>query len=345
MAWTLNGSTSVKDSGGNSIIATKSAGGDDSCSVTLAIDADTDLSGDFSEEDSITVENGSYKLFKGVIARIAPDASGSRESITLEIESPWYWLERIVFQQRYATGDADTFKYKSRVTLGVDEGGDRLNGEDAIRAILDYANAEGAGLAGDSITLGDVFFPPIDMQDATCAECVRQILRYFPDAVVFWDHSTGILNIKRGFGGLGSAISAASSGDGSGVTNVSLMPRQDRKIRGVVIHYEITETIDGTEYVQVQDDAAGATSGKNVVIFTIPLTGNQTTIQSQQITAQDIPTSAGAVDADWLTSHFEEIAACSPSSGQVEVVSISQAIDGEDAVDGLRNRDNLHLAG
>lgn len=335
MAWTLNGSYVVANHGGNAIIRNLTTGGDDSCSVTLGLDADTDISGSFSEGDAITVANGSDTFFRGIVSNIVPDATGSRESITIEISSLWYWLERIVYQQRYATGDSDTLKYKSRVTLGVDEDGTRQSLTEALTDVVTYANAQGAGITLTTASMGgtDLFFPPIEMIDATCAECIRALLRWAPDAIVAWDHATtGGLSIKRGFGGLGTAISLDSSGNGSGVTRVSLKPRQDRKVNGVVIHYEITSTVDGVEYVDIVDDTSGTTSGKNVIIFTIPLTGNNTTIQSQQITTENIPDDAGDVTDDWINSHFEEIAACSPAAGQVEVVSLTQEVDDDNKV-------------
>jgi hypothetical protein len=138
---------------------------------------------------------------------------------------------------------------------------------------------------------------------------------------------------------LGSALSLASAGDGSNVTDVSLSPRQDRKINGVVINYETTTTVDGVAYTEVTQDISGSASGKNVAVFTIPLQGAQIVTQEQECKTEEIPEDAGDVTGAWLAAHFPEIEACAPGgtgligvSGWLAVTEVVQVIDEAAAV-------------
>ncbi len=340
--WKIN-SLEIDDQMGSSINAVFSSDGKDKCTVILAVDADTTLDAGLVEEASVVIykADGTTAYFRGVISRISPLANGSNELIQIDIESHWYWLERIVYQQRYALGSASTATYLSRVILGQrdTDGAARTTGQ-AIGDILAYAATHGSGITASSILpLDSIYFPPVEMVDATCAECIRAILRWHPDTYIKWDHASGagFLYIDRAANGaalsLHSTGSATVSGYSVGIRSVTIAPREDRKVRGVVINYETTTTVDGVEYVDISQDTGGSnTEGKNVAVFTIPLRGSNTITQSQDIVTADIPEVIGDVNAEFLNNHFPEIKDANFTDGLVQVVSVTQEVDEDNKV-------------
>lgn len=323
--WTVNGQV-VKDENGNSITRSLTSSGEDSASITLAVDADTNISAIGSVESAVEIRRDGELFFKGVITKITPQATGSSEGITIDCESYWYWLERIVYQQSFKywnTGtEAEETLSVSKVVLGQKgsggSAGSLIDAKEALEDIIAYAGTFDGNIAVGTIPASmAVDFPPIEVSSMTCAECIRTILRWIPDAVISWNHNTnGRINITRKVDATTCDIThSEGTVNGRGVTSVSVDPLQRNKVRGVVINYETIETVDGVGKVSLVQDTAGATSGKNVIVHNISLRGGEATTQRQYVKTDSIPEQSGVsvnptwgdVTTAWLAKKFPQI--------------------------------------
>lgn len=296
-------------------------GGGDSCQVVF--DAAFDAATGFTVGGYVEIKTPAGEMwFKGPVSGPAVAGAAGSETLEVELRSPWWFLERVTYTQPYLAYDYDEpgeeegdpaivhfiERQKSRVILGVDEDGEILTTGDQIRAIIDFANL----LVTPDIPIGTIMegivAPRIEMVDATCAECILQLLRFHPDAVVYCDqnNASGAVNVR-----LRSSLAELEIDVlDAGVTSISHHTRPDLVPSGVVVHYERTHTVDENEYVDIVDDSApseGAADAVGGVHFTISLRGKQVLTQKQKIKTGDIPVTADDADKKWLwiQKHFQ----------------------------------------
>lgn len=302
------------------------AGGRSTCEITFAKSLATAHA--FEEDDVVTVTGPSGVFFTGVVERPGRSAGGGAQNHTLTLTTKWKWLEEIAYTQPYASGSGSATIRKSTVVLGLADNGTRQTTAQIISGIISFANGQGAGITPGSILPGVTLKPPL-MQacDLTCAEAIRTVLRWHPDAVLTFEPD-GTLNILRP-----ASMPAISRtvGGAARTSQCELAPRQSLALRGVVVHYEITTTVDGTEYVSIVNDSAGSTTGRRVAHFTVPLRGPNIVTQQQVIQTKDIPDEIGEL-GDWLSEKFDEIRDGAPGPGDLLVHSFTQVVKEDEKV-------------
>jgi len=326
MPWEISTHGEFADIGVIGCTATFQNGGNDSCMLTIA--RDVDASGEWEEGDAVTITSPSGTFFQGIVSGLELAADGGSEHHILTLSSRWKLLEEIVYLQPFASGELNATKYKSRVILGIDNTGARQTSAGIIASVLAYANTQGASIPLGGILSGVTLTPPqFEMVDATCAEVIRQVMRWHPDCVVYFDHAGG--------GGL-HIVKAADlptvSRSSAGQPAARKTPRSALS-RGVVIHYERSSVVNGQSYTEIVDDSAGVTTGPRVNHFTIPLRGPTIVTQEQAVETMDIPASTSDPNlGDWLKLKFPEIAEANPGPGEIEVLSIKQTVKADEAI-------------
>lgn len=311
-----------------SCVANYGAGGKDTCTLTFA--KSSTAASDFTDDAEATVTVDGGTLFTGIVSKPGRAARGTGEYHTVTLVTKWRRLEEIPFTQLYATGVSGTAR-KSRVMIGVNLSGTRMTTAEIIAEVLAFANSEGAGIPLGSILPGETLYPPVaEFTDVTCAEVIRSTLRWHPDAMVFFNHADGKINILRQ-GSLTAVSRVAGAADLA--VEATVYPRGDMILRGVQIHYETTTTVDGVDYNAITTDGAGASTGARVVHLTIPLQGANVTTQSQVIETRDIPTSAADAGLRvWLTDHFPELKAAALGAGQFVATDPVQVVHTDEEV-------------
>ncbi|MBE7189917.1 MAG: hypothetical protein INR67_16635, partial [Jatrophihabitans endophyticus] len=168
-------------------------------------------------------------------------------------------------------------------------GAARTSGQ-VVADVLDYALAAGAPFQRGTIL--DGFAVPLDqVSDVTCAEVLRKLLRWHPDAVAWFDYSTAPVPTfhVRARGDL----AAVALPFGAPTVRLGDVTRHDAlHAPAVVIRYETTGADDGQAYTDVATDAApaGATGAEfGAVVLTVPLRGAVTTTVGQSLTVRPIP--------------------------------------------------------
>ncbi|MES2705117.1 MAG: hypothetical protein V4726_00810 [Verrucomicrobiota bacterium] len=320
MPWSISPGGTFAATGVTRCTRSLQAGGRSTCEITLA--RDLSAASLYAEDDAVTVTGPGGIFFTGVVDRPARAATGGSHGHTVTLVTKWKWLEEIPYTQPFASGSSSTAIRKSSVVLGLADNGARQTTQQILFAILGFANTQGAGITIGSILPGVTLTPPtMQMADVTCAEAIRAVLRWHPDAVLSFTPA-GVINIERP-GGM-TAVSRAVGG-AAGTSRCAVWPRQGMGLRGVVVHYEITTTVDGVDYLQIVDDTAGAVTGRRVAHFTIPLRGASIITQQQEIETLDIPDGIGEL-GPWLKKKFPEIADGNPEAGDLTIHSFTQEV-------------------
>ncbi len=267
--------------------------------VTFTADGiDYDDAGPFTPNESCIIKKDGMRWFYGRFTKVPRRGGPDSEALEYTLLGPWWYLSTMVFQQEWhvPSNPADpesglVSTLKSRIILGQKLTGERMTTGEQITEALSYATGRGApfavGTIGPSITI-----PWSEVQDQTCAEIVRLMLRWTPDAVTWFDYSTTpypTLHITR----RGSASVLTLSGDESGataptVTAVDITPRHDLLVPGVAFKFEQTHQVDERSWTTVTVDAAGDPDTFGSLVHTIELGGGQASYQKQKIKTQSI---------------------------------------------------------
>jgi len=246
---------------------------------------------------TVSIKKDNAYWFTGRVTNIYGAATATDEQIFYELSGPWWYLEKIVYQQLWkiysVSGAAITDQYMSRVILCQDEAGARITSGAQITAALAYAVTKGA-----PITVGTIepamLMPFDEQQDLRVSELIVRLLRWCPDAVCYFDYSTAVptFNCKKR-ASLPSVTVAIANHDKA--TGMAITPRNDLLVPGVVLRFETTGEYDGQQYRTLSIDSAGTTTGFDALISTIELAGSRSVWIKQAVTVGSWATAA----MDW----------------------------------------------
>ena len=219
---------------------------------------------------------GGEVFFVGRVIEVPRAGQAESESIGYKLAGPWWYLDNLIFEQTWKSWNNSTEEYDtlstSHVFLGTTQQNGTIHNSGAqITEIVQHAITNGAPMQ-----LGTGFpaqnFPIAEVKDTTCAECVRLVLRWHPDAATWFDYSTSppTFNCK-----LRSALSAVSVPIGEPpLASVELVKRSDLQVPYVNLRFERMDTIDDTPRLVVETQTAGNTAIKfGGLVSTINLLG------------------------------------------------------------------------
>lgn len=275
--------------------------------MTLEILEDFDSSSPgWAFEDIIKlnrVDGGSTVYFQGRIARLPDSAAGGDEYRAFTVAGPWFDLQQITFQQSIATRDgaSTVAEFTPRVALGQNTSGIAVSTGTTITEILSYADSKGANLNVGTIPTG-IVVTPSQADSVSCADAIRQMLRYHPDWVAEIDYSgaTPVFNIRD----KGTLAATTLDLDTVDVQSISITPRPDRVPSFVRIVYHRQDEVDGQTYrgpSVVDKYPSGATSEMRAINTVINLSGGSATTQEQRVKVRDLPAPAVLyVSGEWV---------------------------------------------
>ncbi|GEM_PF-1188597 len=252
-----------------------------------------------------SIERDGSPWFAGVVTKSPARGSGAAESQACKISGPWWYLEKLVFHQSWnvMTGSGSPPVYsivstpRTRLILGQDISGNPISINDQITEILNWAVEKcGVPIAIGDINVSTVCPPANERVNITCAEAIKAVLRWTPDAIGWWDYSQAAprLNICRA-----SALGAVNVPLQSPWTGLAITPRQDLVCPSVCINYEQTVTVDTDAYTTlVQDYQPDGATGLEVgaLCATIELSGPATSYQHQPVVTRPVPGSSNSED-------------------------------------------------
>ncbi len=238
----------------------------------------------FARDAQVTLyrQEGMDKVqwFVGIVKGIERMGSGVAEKIEYRLVGPWWLLENLIFEQIwYLAVDPSSPTssivggYKSHVILNQGFNGSKLTTGGQIAQAVQWAMDSGCPLQMDTtlvsrldlnggqvfyasdLKLPDIVIPNSEERDVMCAEVIRKMLRWSPDAVAWFDYtqSPPALKIAR------RADLTPATVDLTAVLRpeqIKITPRYDLLRPAVMIKYEQTNQVSGKVWQTLTRDIA-----------------------------------------------------------------------------------------
>jgi len=275
-----------------------------------AEEAASDAEPIFAQGSTVQLFRNGTPWFYGRVIQVPGRASAQGEDQLYRLAGPWWYLENMVFQQTWLTTNGTTTTLiatnKSRLILGQNVDGSKLNTGAAIGQVLAYATARAVPITVGAIT-PDAIAPYAEALDQSCAEVIRNFLRWTPDATAVFDYTTTpypTLAIHRR-ADAGTLILPAY---GAPVSGLDLTPRYDLRAPSVVLKFEQTNDIDSDTFTSLIVQAAPVTATGDelgAMVMTLDLSGARATYQKQKVRTATIPASDSTPGViDWWKGKF-----------------------------------------
>ncbi len=255
---------------------------------------------------TISIARDGVGWFTGRVTRVTPSASGRAESMSYQVDGPWWFLDQLVYQQVWTIFGSGLKVKKSHALINTWADGTSMGVRDQLHEAMEWARSRAAAAYGQDPfqwskdAFPDAQIPADEVRDITVAEVLRKQLRWIPDAVTWFDYTTTppTLHIARR-----SALPIRTIAvPGAGVSGISVTPRHDLQVPAVVLKYERVDTVDGVSVPSVATDIApsGATGEEfGALCATIDLQGFSASFATTYVGTAAFPTTAAAWWA-WL---------------------------------------------
>ena len=248
-----------------------------------------------------TISYGGTPFFCGRLHQVPRKGSGSAESIDYQLLDALHDFERNVYQQQWnvitgvdENGNPTTAaQYRSECILGMDLSGAALTNGQVIHQIVQWAISVGANCQLGTIGVSAPV-PFDEVTDLPCAECIRKMLRWSPDAVAWLDYSTTppTFNVTPRASCIATLIPFLGP-----VESIDIKALRDLLPPSVVIRNLQENKVDGTPAVAVIPDVwpPGATGTEfGALVQSVRLAGSNSTYQKQPVVSTPIPTDNSA---------------------------------------------------
>lgn len=308
-------------------------------SLQLDCTCDFDASEILAYGDAVTVKRDDVKFFQGTVRKVPKHGAADDEGHSYIIADAWDELERTIYQQLWYTQGGSYLS--PQLVLGMNAAGDRITVGAEISGIIAFAATAGINIQAGSIPTGMTLWPS-EASGLTCAQVIRDALRFYPDWIPWIDHSTTIPT----FNVTPRASATARSLAVTDCTSFGVTKTQDRVPDCVRIVYLTATMIDDEVYRDGVVDkwpAEGADSGPGVLTTLVPLAGLQMQIEKQQVQTRTIPADASTAKA-YLKKKFPSIAAIDDANFTITDWSKSLVTETDEAVDPIDEKLERKLA-
>jgi hypothetical protein len=270
--------------------------------------------------------SGGTAYFTGIVAHPTLRATGRAEGQGCSLIGPWWYLDERGFKQSYLrivswSPPADpvtTTEYTAHIFLNnqLNTYGnpsiDKINSGAQITEALNWALKPFVdAAAAPPFQIGTVDLavdPPIDeVKNLTCAEVIRKMCRWSPDAVAWFDHSTSppTFHCRR----RANLTTFNIDADLLQPTDINLRPRHDLQRPYVHVQFERINTLNGQQFPETIDDIYPNPQPTAVIDqfaglpFVVDLRGFVSNSQSVTIECPTISTSSN----QWWLDHLPEL--------------------------------------
>lgn len=285
----------------------------------------------FSYNQAVTITRDGSPFFKGRVRRIPKFCpAGAAESQSYQIEDGFADLETTTYQERWNIRGVQV--YLPMVYLGVDDAGTRIHLGQQIAEAITYAASVGVPLAAGSTPSGMLLWPS-EASGQSCAQVIRDALRYHPDWLPWVDHTTSTPTFNVTPRGSASSQTVSIVGNaGFDITEESAtLPDCVR------IVYLTTSTTGEEVFREIAVDkypGSGADGGPGVLTTVVELAGANQQIQKQQVKTRTLPAADNLTAARaYLKKKFPALGDVDDSSWEVTEWSKKFAEETDDAAD------------
>jgi hypothetical protein len=249
-------------------------------------------------------------VFSGKVNSNPVAAEGSSEGQSLAITDAWAGLITTIYQEPWGYGTGTVMLPRAVVGLGynsVSAEWERITAGAQIKAVIDYAIANGVSIQAGAFPTGELMIPS-EVANVSCEEMIRICCKLHPDWIPFLDHSTA----PPTFHVVPTGTAAVAGFDVSELDALNVVHRTDMLPDAVRVVYELATTIDDEVFREVAIDkfpTDGPDAGPRVITATIPLAGMQMQIQKSRVQTRTIPTAVGAAADEYVQKRFPAMAA------------------------------------
>lgn len=247
--------------------------------------------GDFVE----LFENGSRR-FCGCVEKLPSSSSalsmGQRE---LAVKNAWGELESIIYQQLWASANTESGDavlspcWRSKIVLGQNSEGEKINLKTQIEDILNYAISCGANFQiGEILCDSEMLLD--EAIDLSCAEALGRVLKWVPSHLVFFDYSVDgapILNMRLSQDAENMEVSKTSHK----ILRMGIAHRNDLRVDGVAIKYERQHSRGEFDWITVEEDIWPEnfnSKSKNALVMSVELAGDRSSCVSYEVECEGI---------------------------------------------------------
>lgn len=254
----------------------------------------------------VEIFHNGTRAFAGIITSTPFFQNAEKCTQSYEISGLWWQLEHLVYQQAWLYGnDANTEQriQRGNCILGQDVDGNSRSIKQCLEEIITYVQSKNVSIKLGEIKDLDTYFPPEFIKDCTCAEVIQRILRWVPDTICWFDYSqdTITLNIQRHKELRGKEVKLSES------NQLTLKPRYDLQVNGVVLKYEYVHQADHQTWRTHEIDCypqEAENEGVNTLILSLELAGIRSHLQEQAVCVKPIKIN----DIAWWKEHFPTLA-------------------------------------
>lgn len=225
-----------------------------------------------AEYTTCIIKRDGVPWFHGLVIGAVRSGGPYAERISYQLAGPWWYLENLVYQQKwYSVVDPTALTkskvggYKSHVLLNQGTNGASLTTGQQIADAVQFAIDSGAPIAPvatynpDPVAI-DLLMPAVKVpfsedRDITCSEVIRKMLRWTPDAVTWFDYSVTppAFRCRRRESLTPVTISIPNSAlpnpsSALPIESISVRPRTDIQRPAVVLKFEQTNQVEGVGY-------------------------------------------------------------------------------------------------
>lgn len=191
----------------------------------------------------VSVTRNGAGFFVGRVARQPIEATGRDISERIELRGPWWDLERCIYKQSWENVGLTT-----NVVLGVPpnfktgqcqiawgQTVDTETTDKVIERIVKYAQSCGA-MCGLGVPISGKQLWPLEYNARTCAELIKEILRWHPDVTTYFVYGPGggSLNFRHSTASGGYTINLSDAT----VSALNLRRLDENRVPVVAVHYE-----------------------------------------------------------------------------------------------------------
>ena len=263
--------------------------------LTFLVDVDSaDADGPFTYADTVQVRYDGTVYFVGVYVGAQRVVTTGDERLQHRAVSPWIYLEHQTYKQDWKSWNTGSEALETlslaQYVLGHKLDGSREHSGAVITDAMTQASNGGARYQVGTVDPA-VEMPWDETKDLKCAEVIKRMLRWTPNAVCYFDYATSppTLHCRTT---LTDYTKTVPDSDG-----LNIVRRDDLQVQGVIIRYRFTETVtpgsgDQKVYERYAEEKypGGATAGDlRVAEFTIDLGSVNKTITAQKVVTEDVP--------------------------------------------------------
>jgi hypothetical protein len=295
-SWTLNGAT-LASLGIARLVRERRNQAADTLQFTIP-GARLDSAPAFPYGTILTLRRDGIPWFYGSVTSVTISASGQSEDHHYVVSGPWHWLEELVFQVIWPSG----LDYTSNCLLNFAPPNTQSPLKIALEACIDYAIANGAPMLKGNIfsdASENALAPVTEIRDWTCAEVIRQQLRWVPQAVTWFDYSTTPPTLHVRWANLLEPVDLPISD----CETLECLTRTDLQRSAVVLRYQLISDVNGTPRITYINDVAppGATGRElGALVQTIDVRGPSYTTTVVEIYTEPID----LTDPDWWIANY-----------------------------------------